>query len=90
VTSAPTRAAVPAGRTLSPARRIQNMVMGGLILLATLLVVAPLILIFFYLIREGLGAINVDFFTKVPAPEGETGGGLANAILGSVQMLATR
>ena len=88
MTSAPTRAAVPAGRTLSPARRIQNMVMGGLILLATLLVVAPLILIFFYLIREGLGAINVDFFTKVPAPEGETGGGLANAILGSVQMLA--
>ncbi|WP_291430489.1 phosphate ABC transporter permease PstA [Deinococcus sp.] len=64
------------------------MLMGGLILLATLLVVAPLILIFVYLIREGLGAINADFFTKVPAPEGETGGGLANAIVGSVQMLA--
>ncbi len=80
--------AAPAGRTLSPARRMQNMLMGGLILLATLLVVAPLILIFVYLIREGLGAINADFFTKVPAPEGETGGGLANAIVGSVQMLA--
>lgn len=62
--------------------------MGGLIVLATAIVVAPLILIFAYLIREGLGAMNLDFFTKVPAPEGETGGGLANAILGSIEMLA--
>ncbi len=58
--------------------------MGGLILLATLAVVAPLILIFLYLLREGVGALNLDFFTKTPAPEGETGGGLPNAILGSV------
>ncbi|QFP76668.1 phosphate ABC transporter permease PstA [Deinococcus sp. AJ005] len=73
---------------LSTARKAQNMFMGSLILLATLLVVAPLILIFVYLIREGIGAINLDFFTKVPAPEGETGGGLLNAITGSLIMLA--
>ena len=73
---------------LSPARQAQNLLMGSLILLATLLVVAPLILIFVYLIREGLGAINLDFFTRVPAPEGETGGGLLNAITGSLIMLA--
>ncbi|CAM3695792.1 phosphate ABC transporter permease PstA [Deinococcus frigens] len=73
---------------LSAARRAQNMMMGGLILLATLLVVAPLILIFVYLIREGIDAVNLDFFTKIPAPEGETGGGLLNAILGSLYMLA--
>lgn len=72
---------------LSAARRAQNLMMGGLILLATGLVVAPLILIFVYLIREGLGAINLDFFTRVPAPEGETGGGLLNAIVGSLSML---
>lgn len=72
---------------LSAARRAQNLLMGGLILLATGLVVAPLILIFVYLIREGLGAINLDFFTRVPAPEGETGGGLLNAIAGSLSML---
>ncbi|MFB9992775.1 phosphate ABC transporter permease PstA [Deinococcus oregonensis] len=73
---------------LSPARRIRNTLMGGLILLATLAVVAPLILIFLYLLREGVGALNLDFFTKTPAPEGETGGGLLNAILGSITMLA--
>ncbi|CAM3335684.1 phosphate ABC transporter permease PstA [Deinococcus saxicola] len=79
----------PTARTgLSTARKAQNMVMGGLILLATLLVVAPLILIFAYLIHEGLGAINLEFFTRVPAPEGETGGGLLNAITGSLIMLA--
>ncbi|QLG12752.1 phosphate ABC transporter permease PstA (plasmid) [Deinococcus sp. D7000] len=72
---------------LSAARKARNAAMGGLILLATLLVVAPLILIFVYLIREGLGAVNLNFFTRVPAPEGEAGGGLLNAIVGSLSML---
>ena len=61
---------------LSPARRFRNLLMGALIALSPVLVVAPLILIFAYLLREGLGAMNLDFFTKTPAPEGETGGGL--------------
>lgn len=81
-------ATAKANAKLSPARRIQNTLMGGIILLATLAVVAPLILIFLYLLREGVGALNVDFFTKTPAPEGETGGGLLNAIMGSITMLA--
>lgn len=73
---------------LSPARKAKNFLMGALITLATLVVVAPLILIFFYLLKEGIGAMNADFFTKVPAPEGEKGGGMLNAILGSLEMLA--
>lgn len=73
---------------LSPARKAKNLLMGGLILLATLVVVAPLILIFAYLVREGLGAVNLNLLTRIPAPEGETGGGLLNAILGSLSMLA--
>lgn len=79
---------VTKGATLSTARKTRNAVMGGLILFATILVVAPLILIFFYLLTQGIGAMNVNFFTKVPAPEGETGGGLLNAIVGSVEMLS--
>lgn len=73
---------------LTPARRLRNVAMGTLILLATLVVVAPLILIFAYLLREGLGAMNLAFFTRTPAPEGEAGGGLLNAIAGTLQMLA--
>lgn len=88
--SAVTRTAVTASRPtqLSSARKIRNLFMGALITLATLIVVAPLILIFFYLLKEGIGAMNADFFTKVPAPEGEKGGGMLNAILGSLEMLA--
>ncbi|GAA5514699.1 phosphate transport system permease protein PstA [Deinococcus carri] len=82
-------AAHPARRAprLSLARRMKNLLMGALILLATGLVVAPLILIFGYLLREGLGALNLEFFTRTPAPEGEAGGGLLNAIIGSLTML---
>lgn len=72
---------------LSPIRRFQNVAMGALITLATMVVVAPLILIFVYLLTEGLGSLNLDFFTKVPAPEGEKGGGMLNAITGSLMML---
>lgn len=93
-TAAPTR---PAG--LSTGRRLNNLLMGALIVLATAVVVAPLILIFVYLLKEGFTAMfgiqdgklstaNLNFFTHVPAPEGETGGGMKNAILGSLEMLA--
>ena len=84
---------------LSAGRKTTNMVMSFLIGLATLVVVAPLILIFAYLLKEGFTAMfgiqngdlstaNLNFFTKVPAPEGETGGGMLNAILGTLEMLA--
>jgi phosphate transport system permease protein len=59
----------------------------GLAILATLLVIAPLAAIFAYLIYKGAASLNWDFFTKVPAPEGELGGGMANAIVGSAVLL---
>ncbi|WP_425146189.1 phosphate ABC transporter permease PstA [Deinococcus sp.] len=79
---------VPKGATLSPSRRSANLFMGFLIALGTFLVVAPLVWIFVYLITQGAAALSLDFFTKVPAPEGETGGGWLNAITGSLIMLA--
>ncbi|MGA2755688.1 MAG: phosphate ABC transporter permease PstA [Terracidiphilus sp.] len=59
-----------------------------LAVLSTLLVILPLVAIFVYLILKGASSLNLDFFTKVPAPVGETGGGMANAIVGSVTLLA--
>ena len=55
----------------------------ALAVLSTLLVVAPLVAIFAYLVYKGASSINLDFFIKVPKPVGEEGGGMANAILGS-------
>ena len=59
----------------------------GLAVLSTVLVVAPLIAIFVYLIYKGASSLNLAFFTKLPKPEGEIGGGMVNAILGSGVLL---
>ncbi len=50
---------------------------------ATILVMAPLIAIFAYLLFKGASSLNLAFFTQVPKPVGEIGGGMANSILGS-------
>ena len=55
----------------------------GLAILSTILVVAPLVAIFVYLIFKGASSLSLDFFIKIPKPEGESGGGMANAIVGS-------
>jgi len=52
------------------------------------LVLAPLIAIFGYLVFKGIGSINFAFLTQTPKPPGEIGGGMANAIAGSVLILA--
>src|SRR5438445_10981734 len=44
--------------------------------------------VFFYLLVNGAGSVNWDFFTKLPAPVGAVGGGMANAIVGSLELLA--
>ncbi|GGJ49338.1 phosphate ABC transporter permease PstA [Deinococcus roseus] len=72
------------GGGLSSGRRFKNSLMAGLMVLATLIVLTPLLLIFYFLIVNGIQSINWDTFTQLPKPEGETGGGFANAIVGSV------
>lgn len=54
---------------------------------AALLTTVPLLLIFFYLLREGLSSIGLDFFTETPAPVGESGGGVGNGVLGTVLLV---
>jgi phosphate transport system permease protein len=51
---------------------------------AVLLALVPLAFVLFYVVSRGIGALNVDFFRNMPAPVGEIGGGMANAILGSL------
>lgn len=68
-------------------RRIMDHVMTGAALLTVVLVLLPLGAIFAYLIYKGAGSINWAFLTQTPKPVGEPGGGMANAIAGSVVIL---
>ena len=75
------------GKTRAGIRMIVDRMVTGLAVLATILVVAPLVAIFVYLLIKGASSLNLDFFTKVPKPPGEVGGGMANAIVGSAVLL---
>ena len=71
----------------STGRKITNIVMFTITGLCTLVAVSVLFFILGYLLWQGGQALNWNFFTKLPAPVGETGGGFANAILGSAKLL---
>ncbi len=64
-------------------RNVANHLATGLAIVSTILVVAPLVAIFAYLLYKGASSLNLAFFTKIPKPVGEVGGGMANAIAGS-------
>ena len=72
---------------ISLRRRVTDHAMSGVAVLTVLLVLAPLIAIFGYLVYRGVGSINWAFLTQTPKPVGEPGGGMANAIIGSVFIL---
>ena len=55
---------------------------------SAVLVIMPLGLVFFHLVVNGASSLNWDFFTKLPAPVGAVGGGMVNAIVGSLELLA--
>lgn len=85
---AATSATAPAVLRISWRRRVTDHVMTGVAITTVVLVLAPLIAIFAYLLYRGIGAIDWAFLTHVPAPVGERGGGMANAIVGSGFILA--
>jgi len=68
-------------------RQFKNVFMQGLTLTCAVLVVLPLVLVFFHLVKEGFTALNWNFFTKLPKAVGEPGGGMANAIAGTFILL---
>jgi len=68
-------------------RKAVNAIMLSLTGLCTLLAAGTLVFILGYLFVHGAKSLNWDFFTKLPTPVGEAGGGMANAILGSAKLL---
>jgi phosphate transport system permease protein len=79
--------AQPPVSQISWRRRFTDHFMTGVAVLTVVLVLAPLVAIFGYLVYRGLGSINWAFLTQTPKPVGEPGGGMANAIAGSVLIL---
>ena len=69
-------------------RRAMNGFMGALVYLAALVATLPLVFILGHLLSEGASSINLDFFTQLPKPVGEVGGGMGNAIVGTLLLLA--
>lgn len=65
-------------------RKTSSVVMLTLTGLATALAIVPLVWIIVYVFQTGLPALNADFFTQLPTPAGVPGGGIANAIAGSL------
>ncbi|ACH38864.1 phosphate ABC transporter, membrane protein PstA [Citrifermentans bemidjiense Bem] len=69
-------------------RKTKNHLMSFVMLACTLAVLIPLGLIFFHIVKMGVSSLSLDFFTHIPAPTGEAGGGMANGMFGSAIMIA--
>lgn len=74
------------GKTLGR-RRVVNALMLGVMYLAAIAATLPLVFILFHLAREGASSLDLAFFTEMPRPVGETGGGMANAIAGTLTLI---
>lgn len=69
-------------------RKIKNHIVTLLMVCATMAVLIPLGMIFFHIIKMGASSITPDFFIHIPKPTGETGGGMANGMVGSALLIA--
>jgi phosphate transport system permease protein len=65
-------------------RRAVSHLMVGLMVLAVVVALLPLFFILADLVAKGAGSLSLDFFTRMPAPAGESGGGVAHAIVGTL------
>jgi phosphate transport system permease protein len=70
-------------------RRLVSNAMVGLMILAVVVALLPLFFILLDLVVKGAGSLSIDFFTRMPAPAGESGGGVAHAIVGTLIIVGT-
>ncbi len=69
-------------------RRVKSRAVTCLLVVCALLVIAPLFLVIYFLIVRGASSLDWNFFTQLPKPTGESGGGMANAIVGTIALLS--
>jgi phosphate transport system permease protein len=69
-------------------RRWKSGAITGILVACALAVIAPLFLVIYFLLVRGYSSLDWSFFTQLPKPTGEAGGGMANAIVGTLTLLA--
>jgi phosphate transport system permease protein len=75
------------GETSYRFRKLKSDFMMSVTVAATILTLIPLFLVLGYLLTKGFTSLNWAFFTHMPAPVGEPGGGMANAIIGTLEVV---
>ncbi|MFI5356237.1 MAG: phosphate ABC transporter permease PstA [Opitutales bacterium] len=68
-------------------RHFKNACMNAIFVGCAVLVISPLAFVLFYLIKQGASSLNWAFFTRLPAPVGQLGGGMGNAIVGTIELM---
>lgn len=68
-------------------RNLVDRVVRGLCVAGTGVALIPLFSVLYYVVVRGIGGINLDFFTELPKPVGETGGGMGNALVGTLKLV---
>ena len=68
-------------------RRVTNAIMVGIFTVCAVIILIPLIHILIYSLIKGASSLNLNFFTKPPAPPGQSGGGVATGLVGSAIIL---
>jgi len=74
----------PFGFSRTSRRKLVSSLFVGFCGLSVLLALMPLAFVLFFVVSQGIRALNFDFFTQMPKPVGEAGGGMANAIVGTL------
>jgi phosphate transport system permease protein len=68
-------------------RRLTDVVVRSACVLAAVVALIPLVSVLYYVTSRGIGGINFEFFSELPKPVGEKGGGMANAIVGTLKLV---
>jgi len=68
-------------------RVIKDYSFRGVIIVLCLLSILPLLLILIYIVKQGISSVNWGFLTRLPRPVGEAGGGISNALIGSILLI---
>src|SRR3954469_17198150 len=68
-------------------RNLIDRVVRTLCVIGTVVALIPLASVLYYVVSRGIGGINLDFFTELPKPVGESGGGMGNALVGTLKLV---